>query len=220
MRQLALIALLGALFWAYQADLFSSIGSPKGAFAEDGSPTILLFTTPQCKEPCANVISELHRRRADFEEIVVLGTEGDENTTRWKEMGGRLFPHLVAGRFSDAVANGPEVSSLLAKTFSSQYLTRDEKQYYEGHFNDYNEPMVMMYGADWCPYCQKLQKELKAANIPFAEIDVPKHRNKDAMAKTMDIRGYPSTWVGYHRVKGHDINAVKATIKVATQYKQ
>ncbi len=220
MRPLVLIAIIGALFWAYTADLFPNIGTPDGAFAEDGSATIQLFTVAECEDVCDRIKSELQKRGAKYEEMVVSMQDDDENTQRWKELGRHRFPFLVAGGAFNTVANGPEVSTVLAKAFASQYLSKDEKRLYDKHFNDYDEPTVMIYGADWCPYCQKLQKELKANNIPFVELDVPKHRNKTAISKTMDIRGYPSTWVGYHRVDGIDIDSVKATIKVATQMKQ
>ncbi len=220
MRLLILIAVIGALFGAYNAQLIPGMNAPNGAFHDDGSAKILLYTTPDCKDPCAKAKGELHRRRAAFEEVVVSLQDDDENTQQWVKHGRHHFPFLVAGEFSSTVANGPEVASVLAKTYGPQYLNRDEKNLYNAHFNDYDEPIVMMYGADWCPYCQKLQKELKANNIEFVEIDIPKHRNKASISKTMDIRGYPSTWVGYHRVKGINIDAVKATMKVAKEKKQ
>lgn len=219
MRLLIIIAVIGALFGAYNAKLIPGMGAADGAFHDDGSAKILLFTTPDCKDPCAKVKGELHRRRASFEEVVVLLQDDDENTQRWVNYGRHNFPFLVAGEFSSTVANGPEVASVLAKTYGLDYLNRDEKKLYDGHFNDYDEPIVMMYGADWCPYCQKLQKELIANDIEFVELDVPKHRNKTSISKTMDIRGYPSTWVGYHRVRGTNIDSVKATMKVATEKK-
>ena len=216
MRFITLTAVIGAIFWAYNAKLLPGMNATDGAFAADGSARILLFTTPQCNDPCTTIKGELHRRRAKFEEIEVSLQADDENTQRWKKLGFSGFPVLVAGEHSSIVANGPEVASTLAMTFGDKHLNSDEKKLYKKHFNNYDEPIVVMYGADWCPYCQKLQKELKDDKIAFIEVDVPKHRNKDGITRTMDIRGFPSTWYGFHRVKGTDIKSVKRTMRTAS----
>jgi|GEM_PF-868034 len=222
MRILSVIAVIGALFWAYSAGLIPGMSSEQnGAFAEDGSPTIMLFTTPQCDTLCDQIAGELHKRRAKFKKVVVTTHDPDEeNTKLWKRLGGGNFPFLAAGAASSAVSNGPEVSSLLAATFGERYMRRDEKRLYKKHFNQYDEPQVTIYGADWCPYCAKLTKALREADIDYVEIDVPKHRNKTVISDTLDIRGYPTTWVGYNRVNGSDISAVKRTLKVATNKQQ
>jgi len=221
MRILTLIAVIGAVFWAYSSNLIPGFNQIQGAFAEDGSANIMLFTSPECKKTCDQIIGELHKRRAKFEEIKVsMQNEDDNNTKLWKRLGGGNFPFLVAGSASSTVSSGPEVASLLAMTFGEKHMEGHERRLYKKHFNNYDEPIVVIYGADWCPYCQKLTKALTKEKINFIEIDVPKHRNKTVISDTLDIRGYPTTWVGYNRVNGSDISAVKRTLKVATNKQQ
>ena len=70
-----------------------------------------------------------------------------------------------------------------------------------------------MYGADWCGYCRKLRTEFEDDGIDYIEIDVEKSTYKTQITKTMEIDGYPATWVGYTRVKGTTLKAVKSTLK-------
>ncbi len=51
------------------------------------------------------------------------------------------------------------------------------------------------------------------ADIDFIEIDVDRHPNKQNIMQTMEIAGYPATWVGYTRVNGTNLRAVNKVLK-------
>lgn len=216
MRLLTIIALLGTTLWAYNARMIPGLNQPAGVYHYDGTAETVVFTSANCGKPCADATAELYQRRAKFRRIEISPQNKDNPDVKlWKKLGGGRFPFLVAGEHASTVSDAPEVATILAKAYGDQYLTQEEKALYAGHFNQYDEPIVVVYGADWCRYCELLQEDLSNGGIEFVEIDVEKHRNREEISKTMDIRGYPSAYYGFHRVSGTDIKAVKRTMKLA-----
>ncbi len=216
MRLLTIIAFLGAALWAYNERMIPGLNQPAGVYNYDGTAETVVFTTANCGKPCADTTAELYQRRAKFRQIEISAYDQENPDVQlWKKLGGGRFPFLVAGEHASTVSDAPEVATILAKAYGDRYLTTEEKTLYAQHFNQYDEPIVVVYGADWCRYCVSLQEDLSDDGIEFIEIDVEKHRNRDGISKTMDIRGYPSAYYGFHRVSGTDIKAVKRTMKLA-----
>ena len=215
MRKLILVVLIGAGVWYWNgAEL--PFTSASGAFDDYGEPEVLMFTIDNCGKACKMGREGLQRRRVAFSEINIDPDDGsDENVRLWKSFGATNgFPLIVAGK-EKIVGSGskPQILALLGRNFGYQYLTRTERRYFEQHFYADGSPRIVMYGADWCGYCKKLREEFEANDIDFIEIDVEKSGEKKTMARTMEIYGYPATWVGYTRVNGTNLRAVKATLK-------
>ena len=105
------------------------------------------------------------------------------------------------------------MAGILGINFGDEYLSRTEKRYYKNHFYADGSPKIVMYGTDWCPYCKKLREEFEANNVDYIEIDVEKSGEMETMLKTMEIYGYPATWVGYTRVNGSNLKAVNAVMR-------
>ena len=102
-------------------------------------------------------------------------------------------------------------ATMLGRSFGEKYLTGFEKRLFRKHFYEDGSPKIVMYGADWCPYCKKLRDEFHANGVDYIEIDVDRSAYKDEILRTMQINGYPATWVGYTRVRGTDLSAVERT---------
>ena len=215
MRKLILIVAIVAGVWYWDRGDFRFISAP-GAFDENGYPQVMMFTIDDCGKACNMGRDGLQRRRVAFSEISIdPRDDSDENVRLWKSFGATNgFPLIVAGD-DKIVGSGsnPQMVALLGRNFGDQYLTRTERRYFEQHFYADGSPRIVMYGADWCPYCKKLREEFEASDIDFIEIDVEKSGEKETMARTMEIYGYPATWVGYTRVNGTSLRAVKATLK-------
>jgi len=124
---------------------------------------------------------------------------------------------MITGNHSDIVSHPSLIASQLGLNYGENYLTPIEKRLYKKHFDNNGEPIVVMYGADWCGYCRKLAKGLVDNDITYIEIDVDSHQNREKIFQTMNISGYPSTWYGYHRVSGTDIGSVERTMKMASK---
>jgi glutaredoxin 3 len=64
---------------------------------------------------------------------------------------------------------------------------------------------VVMYAADWCPYCRRAEALLRAKNAEIEKIDVDAEpeRRKEMMARS-GRRTVPQIWIGATHVGGCD----------------
>jgi len=214
MRKLLLFLIIGAGAWYWDKG-DSPLMSTAGAYDEGGNPVVWIFTVNNCGKPCEQGRDGLKRRRVAFEEKRVdLNNDADDNVKLWKTLRkDNRFPLIVAGDEKIIGSSRPAIAGILGVNFGDKYLSRNEKRYFKNHFYADGTPRIVMYGADWCGYCKKLRDEFNANNIDFVEIDVEKSGDKETMAKTMEINGYPATWVGYTRVKGSNLKAVNNVLK-------
>lgn len=212
MKKLLLIAALGVGIWQWQTGNLPFL-STAGAFDEAGNPVVWIFTIDQCGEPCELGRKQLQRRRVKFEEKRIdPGNSSDPNVKLWKAVGRGGFPLIVAGNERiEGSGTTPMHATMLGRSFGDKYLSGFEKSLFRKHFYDDGSPKIVMYGADWCPHCKKLREEFHANNVDFIEIDVEKSAYKEQILKTMEIAGYPATWVGYNRVRGTNLRAVEKT---------
>ena len=206
MKKLLFILVIAAGFWHWQSGRVGTIPSVDSA----GNPVVLAFTFSQCGSPCDDITASLKRRGVPFNEIVVDHEAPDsDNYKLWKKYGTQQFPLVVAGKEKSVGSGQSELVGLLATNYRNKYLTANEAKYYQRHFDASGKPQVVLYGTDWCPTCAELRKELRAERMPYVDIDVEKSEDYNDMVQTMEIPGYPSIWVGYHRVRGHSIADIK-----------
>jgi len=211
-KLIILIAMIaGAWHWNL-IELPSS--SSANAFDEMGAPLVLLYTTNNCGRPCQLARDELKRRRVSFEELDINpADENNENVKMWEKLGKNQFPLILSGK---EVINGSgtraQIATFLGLSFDDKYLTKTEKRYFKKHFYADGSPKIVMYGVDWCPSCKSLRGEFKENNIDYIEVDVEKSSEMEKILNTMEIGGYPATWVGYTRVNGTKLKAVNSIL--------
>lgn len=213
MRKLLFLAAIGFGIWYSTAGEFS-FTSNAGAFDEEGNPVVWLFTVKNCGKYCQTMRKDLKSRRVRFEEIVINpNDDADPNVALWKSVGKGGFPLTVAGN-ERMVGSGSKVmlQDLLGSSFGDKYLTSSEKKLYRQHFYSDGSPRIVLYGADWCPSCKKLRAEFEGNGIDYHEIDVDKSAYKKRITETLEVYGYPAVWVGYKRVKGTNLKAVRKTL--------
>jgi glutaredoxin len=214
MRKLVLIIAIGVGVWFWDKGELPFM-SAAGAYDEGGNPVVWIFTVMNCGAPCQQGLDGLDRRRVEYEEKQIdLNNDADENVKLWKTLRkDNSFPLIVAGKEKIIGSSRPALAGILGINFGDQYLSRTEKRYFKEHFYADGSPGIVMYGADWCPYCKKLREEFDANDVDFIEIDVEKSGEMQTMAETMEIYGYPATWVGYSRVNGSNLKAVNAVLR-------
>jgi glutaredoxin len=214
MRKLILIIAIGVGYWYWDKGELPFM-STAGAYDDEGNPIVWIFTVKGCGKACQLGIDGLKRRRVAFEEKQIdPDNDADENEKLWltvRKSNG--FPLIVAGKEKIVGSGKAAIASILGKNFGDKYLSRTEKRYFKKHFYPDGMPRIVMYGADWCPYCKKLRREFNENNVDFLEIDVEESGEKETMSKTMEIHGYPATWVGYTRVNGSNIRAINAAFR-------
>ena len=68
-----------------------------------------------------------------------------------------------------------------------------------------NEPAVVMYTTNWCPYCERARRLLATKNVSIEEIDVESSADKRAEMHTRSgRRSVPQIFIGDHHVGGSD----------------
>jgi glutaredoxin len=213
MGKLILVVVIGFGIWSWHNGKLP-FSADVGAFDANDKPLVYLFTIGECGQPCKLGRKDLERRRVDFEEKQVdINNDNDANTMLWKSMRtDNRFPLIVAGSDKIVGADRPEIAGILGMNFGDRYLSKTEKRYFRNHFYADGSPKIVMYGTDWCGYCKKLRGEFQANNIDYLEIDVEKSGEQQRISETMGVYGYPTTWVGYARVKGTNLKAVQAAM--------
>lgn len=75
-----------------------------------------------------------------------------------------------------------------------------------------NSTEVVIYTAEWCPYCRKLRAYLDAEDIPFTEYDVEKSLSGGMGFWALRGTGVPVSAVGPDIVYGYDIAKINASL--------
>lgn len=213
MRKLLLIVALGVGAWYWSTGQLPFMPSA-GAYDEAGNPVVWIFTVANCGRPCEMGRQNLESRDVDYEEkLIDPNNDNDPNVQLWKDVGKGGFP-LIVGGDTRITGSGTQsmIQTMLGKNFGGRYFTSFEKSLFKEHFYPDGSPRIVVYGADWCPYCKKLREEFHAESIDYIEIDVDKSAYKKRIIQTMEIPGYPAVWVGYTRVNGSDLRAVKKVL--------
>ncbi len=216
MKKIIYLAILGAIFFAWKQGKLPlpSFGELPGAFDDNGNPTLMIFTRENCQGYCEKQLKRLKRRRVHYTEYKVdVDNSQQEAHKLWKKMGRKAFPYLVAGNERFSGDGQWQLNNLLASAFGKQYLTRLEKRYFKRHFYDEGSPRIVMYGTDWCGYCRKLREQLTTENIDFLEIDVEKHHDGKSLISVLGIGGYPTVWIGYHRMKTGRLHEIQTHLR-------
>lgn len=74
---------------------------------------------------------------------------------------------------------------------------------------------VLLYSAQWCPWCQRTKQFLKENKVKFKEIDVDSHPNAahELMEKTGQL-GIPVTLVDGKPIIGFNVPELKKSLKL------
>lgn len=183
--------------------------------ASAGNRHILLFTFADCGEPCEGVRQELQDQGLDFKEYAV--DKGEENLTLFRKYSAQNALPLTV--LEERVVTGyskSDIRAALASSYGPSMLSADERAYMDRHFYADGKPRVVLYGTGWCPYCKKLREDLRQDHIDFLDVDVEAAPDEGHLKDTLEIHGYPVTYVGYDRVSGYDYNSLKEKIRQAT----
>lgn len=194
MKKLILLALIG--FGAHQLYQHVYPLAPEGAFNDGGKPIVRVFVGPGCSTFCDDITALLDSRSVDYDLVDVSSPEG-------QEYGVRRFPLTMVGNRQVVGNDRQQLISALAENFGDEALTRTERIVMRNHFNDEGQPVILMYGTQWCPYCKKQRAYFDENEIEYYEIDAEGSDNGRLAFRILQGGGYPLTYVGYRRFDGY-----------------
>lgn len=173
----------------------------EGAFDASGESIIQVFTFSNCGKPCSNTVKNLKERDVSFTHYKVNpNSKESEAYALWAKHNISSFPLIIVGNDKLSGSSNAQLAMMLGKNFGTEFLKPREQRYYSKHFHADGSPKIVMYGADWCPYCAKLRKSFESMGVEYIEIDVEKPRLNKTLLQDLEINGYPATWVGYTRI--------------------
>lgn len=212
MKKILIIVAIGIAGWQLNDGNIPFLSSA-GAYDEAGNPVVWLFTVDGCGKPCETSRNQLQRRRVTFEEkLINVNNDDDDDVKFWMRKGRNSFPLIAVGSEVSVGQSSTGLVNALGLNFGDRYLTHNEKILFKKHFYPDGSPKIVMYGAVWCLFCKKLRTEFIDNEVDFIEIDVDGSAQKEKISRTMEIYGYPSTWVGYTRVEGSTLAAVNKVL--------
>jgi glutaredoxin len=204
MKRLLFLALLaGGAFYAYKTGRLGGHGD--GAFDKDGKPAVMLFTSADCGDPCDKIRTELKKRVARFEEVILT-----EPSSKYRV---NAMPTVIVGRQRTVGDDVHKLAGMLGEVLGKDALTRRERIVLADHFDEQDKPKVVLYGTKWCGYCKAQRELFQEKNIPFEDIDVEASQAGLMAYNALEGSGYPLTYVGYRRFDGLKEAEILAAIK-------
>ena len=193
-RLIVFAAAVAAGYYVY------SQNATNGAYADDGTPRTLFFSTAQCGNPC-NDMRRYLKSRVTFEEFDAF--DGGSGQALYREYGGSGFlPYVVMG---EQRVTGPDRGGLIssiAAEFGLDEVRNREKKALQRNFDQKGDPLVVMYATDWCGYCEQARKYFAANGIAYVDLDIERDpsakRDYDALLGT----GTPLLYHGFKRMPG------------------
>lgn len=207
MKLLVVLAAVCGLGWYYLGGDLS--GRYPGVFLADGSPGVSLVTSDQCGAPCESARQHLLSRNIAFSEV-----NASQDRDGWQSLGRpNTVPFLIAGNYQASGFNPGFFSAALASALGAEGLSAQEQRIYSQHFSVDGEPKIVLYGVEWCGYCNRLRKRLDNDGISYDYRDMEKPVKQKWLMDAMGIHGYPVVYIGYERVLSPDYDGVMKTLK-------
>lgn len=194
MKKWILLAVLA--FGAYHSYQNGYWFVSKGAFDEQGNPIARVFVAPGCGTLCSEVTALVEGRKVPYEVLDISTPEG-------QEYGVRRFPLTQVGNREVLGANRPHLVSALAENFGEEALTRSERIAMRNHFDERGQPVILMYGTRWCPWCKKQREYFRQNGIEYSELDAETSDRGKLAYTVLRGGGFPLTYVGYRRFDGY-----------------
>lgn len=173
-----------------------------------GGSDIVLFVFDECGQPCDDGLNLLKEKNVSFEAVNL--SSGEEAVKRLRKLGGgNSMPVLFVGERQVAGFHRQRFNEALAELQGGSVLDAADREVLKTHFDSNGEPMLVMYGTSWCPYCKKARTWLQDNDIPFKEWDVEKQQTGGRYYRQVKSGGYPLIYVGYRRVEGFNERLIR-----------
>jgi len=163
----------------YNPNFFSVIWQKDGAFNASGTARVLLFVHDECGAPCDAALAHLKSKSIKADVIDLKdNTEGRKQLQ--KHVDSTTLPVLVVGNNIYNGFNARSYNEFLYEIKGESIFSWKDKRVYKQHFNEFNQPKVVIYSGRGCSRCSDLRDNFDSYDIEYIEWDI----NKNSDAKT------------------------------------
>ncbi|WP_019530580.1 glutaredoxin domain-containing protein [Dasania marina] len=179
----------------------------------DSDSDVVLYTMNNCQQHCEHARALLARLEISVEEVLVTADNPELIQRHLSERMGDKFPLLVTPTDKVLGYNKALYLSAIADNYGLETLPRRLQWPLNSHF-DNGQPRWVMYGTQWCPYCNKTREIFKQHQVTLDERDVEQStKNKDKYRELAGT-GYPLIYYGAKRLKGFDEKQIRKMLSL------
>ena len=176
-----LIVLIAAIAFVnhYNPSLLSFIWQKDGAFNASGTAKALLFVHDECGSPCNAALVHL-KSKSIKPEVIDLKDNAEGRKLLQRYVGSTTLPVLVVGNNIYNGFNARSYNEFLYEIKGDSIFSWRDKRVFKQHFNEFNQPKVVIYSARSCARCSDLRDDFDSYGIEYIEWDI----NNNSEAKT------------------------------------
>lgn len=200
----------------YNPSLFNFIWQKDGAFNASGTAKALLFVHDECGAPCNAALAHL-KSKSIKPEIIDIKDNPEGRKRLQKFVDSTTLPVLVVGNNIYNGFNSRSYNEFLYEIKGDSIFSWKDKRVYKQHFNEFNQPKVVIYSARSCARCSDLRDSFDSHDIEYIEWDI--NNNNDArtryhiLAQAYGGSNDALLYVGTRRIEAFEVGGVLQAIE-------
>ncbi|SQD78071.1 glutaredoxin domain-containing protein [Moritella yayanosii] len=213
-----LMVLIAAIAFVnhYNPSLLSFIWQKDGAFNASGTAKALLFVHSECGAPCNAALEHL-KSKSIKHDVIDLKDNADGRKLLLRYVDSTTLPVLVVGNNIYNGFNARSYNEFLYEIKGDSIFSWRDKRVYKQHFNEFNQPKVVIYSARSCARCSDLRDDFDSYGIEYIEWDI--NNNSEAKIRyNILARAYGGSsdallYVGTRRIEAFEVVGVLQAIE-------
>ena len=213
-----LMVLIAAIAFVnhYNPSLLSFIWQKDGAFTANGTAKALLFVHGECGAPCNAALEHL-KSKSIKPDVIDLKDNADGRTLLLRYVDSTTLPVLVVGNNIYNGFNARSYNEFLYEIKGDSIFSWRDKRVYKQHFNEFNQPKVVIYSARGCARCSDLRDDFDSYGIEYIEWDI--NNNSEAkiryniLAQAYGGSSDALLYVGTRRIEAFEVVSVLQAIE-------
>ncbi|EDM67795.1 hypothetical protein PE36_17560 [Moritella sp. PE36] len=212
------IVLIAAIAFVnhYNPSLLSFIWQKDGAFNASGTAKALLFVHDECGAPCNAALVHL-KSKSIKPEVIDLKDNAEGRKLLQRYVDSTTLPVLVVGNNIYNGFNARSYNEFLYEIKGDSIFSWRDKRVYKQHFNEFNQPKVVIYSTRSCARCSDLRDDFDSYSIEYIEWDI--NNNSEAkiryniLAQAYGGSSDALLYVGTRRIEAFEVVGVLQAIK-------
>ncbi|MBL1415643.1 MAG: hypothetical protein COB27_002015 [Moritella sp.] len=213
-----LIVLIAAIAFVnhYNPSLLSFIWQKDGAFNASGTAKALLFVHDECGAPCNAALVHL-KSKSIKPEVIDLKDNAEGRKLLQRYVDSTTLPVLVVGNNIYNGFNARSYNEFLYEIKGDSIFSWRDKRVYKQHFNEFNQPKVVIYSTRSCARCSDLRDDFDSYGIEYIEWDI--NNNSEAkiryniLAQAYGGSSDALLYVGTRRIEAFEVVSVLQAIE-------